>query len=80
MSLLRLQNAFVAALRVSPNTDFESLRARAVPEWDSVGQVELVTELEATFGVTLSTDDVFDLDSFVKAKEILGRHGVDVSS
>ena len=76
----RLKQAFAAALRVPLSTDFESLQAHAVPEWDSVGHMELISEIEATFGVTLSTDDVFDLDSFSKARQILIRHGVDIST
>ena len=79
MSLNRLQQAFVDALGVAADSDFETLHATAVPEWDSIGRMNLVLELERAFGVTLSTEDVFDLDSFARASEILRRHGVDLS-
>jgi len=79
VSIHRLRQAFIVALRVPEHTDFESLSASETVEWDSVGQMELVAEIEGAFGVTLTTDDMFDLDSFAKARQILGRHGVDLS-
>ena len=80
MSLNRLQQVFVAALGVSADCDFELLQAGTVPEWDSVGRMNLVLELERTFGITLSKEDVFDLDTFGRAREIVSRHGVDSST
>jgi len=49
---------------------------RTFPGWDSIAHMHLVAELEAGFDVMLDTDQVIDLSSFAKAKEILGVHGI----
>jgi hypothetical protein len=36
----------------------------------------LVAEIESSFDIMLGSDDVIDMSSFAKAKEILGTHGV----
>ena len=36
----------------------------------------LIAELENTFNVMLDTDDIIDLSSVAKAKEILAKHGI----
>ena len=40
----------------------------------------LVAEIENTFDIMLATDDVIDLSSFSKAKEILGKYGIQFKS
>jgi acyl carrier protein len=80
MSLTKLQQAFITALRVSPECDFESLSRGTTPEWESVAHMELVVELEQAFGVALSADDVFGLEDFRTARAILSRHGINVGA
>lgn len=50
-----------------------SLAYRAIPEWDSARQMELVAALEAEFGVALDPDDILDLQSFEKGRQILSQ-------
>lgn len=73
----RLREAFVEALGIDGDaTDWDSLAYRGVPEWDSVAHMQLVGEIEDVFDIMLETDDVIDMNSFTKAKEILGKYGV----
>ncbi len=76
MSLDTLKGAFVEALGLPAGFDVTALEYRAIPEWDSLAHLGLVTTVETTFDVMLDTDDVLDLDSFVACVEILERHGV----
>ena len=47
-------------------------------EWDSVGHMILINNLEDTFDIMMDTDDIVDLSSFVKGMEILAsRYGVE---
>lgn len=43
--------------------------------WDSVAHIALVTEIETAFRLELSPEDITELTSYSKAKEILERHG-----
>jgi acyl carrier protein len=53
------------------------LNYRDVPEWDSVGHMTLIAELERVFDIMMDTDDIIDLGSFEKGKEILGKYNVE---
>ena len=76
MTLTRLQQAFVTALRLPPDCEFETLARGRTPEWGSVAHMELVLELEAVFNVELSGDDVFALEDYRTSQAILARHGI----
>jgi acyl carrier protein len=54
----------------------EDLSYNTIPEWDSVGHMALIAELENTFDVMFETDDILGLSSVAKAAEILKRLGV----
>lgn len=44
--------------------------------WDSVAHIALVTELESGFDFEMSPEEITELTSYSKAKDILSRHGV----
>ena len=47
-------------------------------EWDSVGHMILINNLEDTFDIMMDTDDIVDLSSFAKGMEILAsRYGIE---
>lgn len=71
----KLRRAFVEALGIPADTDFENLTYRGIEQWDSVAHMQLVAEIESAFGVMLETDDVIGLSSYPKAREILTRLG-----
>ena len=80
MSIQKLKDAFAEALRLPPDSDFESLEYRGISSWDSVGHMQLVAEIEAAFDIMLETEDVLGMSSFVKAGEIVTRYGVDLNA
>jgi acyl carrier protein len=73
--LTRLQDAFVQALGISADTDFESIAYGSTQGWDSTAHMGLVAEIEVAFDIMLSSEEVIDLSSFQKAREIVSRHG-----
>ncbi len=46
--------------------------------WDSVGHMQLVAELEDAFDIMMDTDDIIDLSSYEKGKEILAKADYEV--
>jgi acyl carrier protein len=76
----QLKNAFSQALGLDASTAFENLAYGSTEGWDSVAHMGLVAEIENTFDIMLATDDVIDLSSFPKAKEILGKYGIQFKS
>lgn len=78
-SMEKLKNAFVQVLGVRPDDDFESMAYGLSPGWDSIAHMVLISEIETAFDIMLATDDVIGMSSFLKAKEIVARSGVDFS-
>lgn len=56
----------------------KTLKYQDIPAWDSVGHMGLIAQLEEQFGIMMEPDDIVDLSSFEKGKEILaGKYGVE---
>jgi len=52
------------------------LAYQSIPEWDSVGHMSLVAEIECTFDIRLDTDDIIGMSDVSKAIQIVQKHGV----
>jgi acyl carrier protein len=48
--------------------------------WDSVAHMKLIAAIENEFDIMLDTDDVIDMSSFKKAKEIIAKYGIEIES
>jgi acyl carrier protein len=72
----KLRRAFAAGLRLAESDVTDDLRYATSAGWDSVAHMALVAALDETFDIMLDTDDVIDLSSYGKAREILGKYGI----
>ena len=70
-------NAFVEALEVTPE-EAPALVYGESRAWDSVGHMTLVAALEDAFDIMMEMDDIIDLSSFAKGKEILRKYDVEI--
>ena len=73
---LKLKESFAEALNIDVNTVNVGLKYQAIPEWDSISHMMLISQIEEDFDISIDTDDVIDLSSFEKAIEILSKYGV----
>lgn len=55
-----------------------TLQYQGIKEWDSIGHMTLMSELEDAFNIELETDDIVDFSGYEKGKEILGKYGVEL--
>lgn len=72
----KLNTAFVEALQIDAVRVVDGLEYNSIKEWDSVAHMTLVAALEEQFDIMLDTDDIIDMSSVLKAKEILGKYDV----
>ncbi|WP_298864818.1 acyl carrier protein [uncultured Sulfitobacter sp.] len=72
----KLTDAFVEALQIKPEQVTDDLEYNSIKEWDSVAHMTLVAALEEQFDIMLDTDDIIDMSSVAKAKEILAKYDV----
>lgn len=73
----KLISAFAEALNVEKEIVNKDLKYQGIPEWDSISHMVLISEIEDIFDVEIDTDDVIDMSSFIKAKEILSKSGIE---
>ncbi|MBT80958.1 MAG: acyl carrier protein [Alteromonadaceae bacterium] len=72
----KLVQSFVQALGIGAEQVTDELTYNTIKEWDSTAHMILISELENTFDVMLDTDDIIDMSSVGKAKEILTKYDV----
>ena len=53
-----------------------SLLYQSVPNWDSVGHMEMISRLEEVFEITMEMDDIIDFSSYEEGKRILSKYGI----
>lgn len=61
----------VAEVEITDQTSNKTLEA-----WDSMNHVNLIMELEATFGVSISMEDALEMTDVATIKQVLAKHGV----
>lgn len=71
-----LEQVFADALGIDVRTVSDSLTYNSIPQWDSVAHMGLIAQLEDHYGVLLDTDDIIDMSSVAKAREILTKYEV----
>ena len=76
-NLEKYNDAFINALQVE-ESELAGLEYQSVSGWDSVGHMQLVAELEDAFDIMMDTDDIIDLSSYEKGKEIMKKYEVEV--
>jgi acyl carrier protein len=64
---------------IGESTLGEQLHYQSIPEWDSVGHMTLIAEIEEKFNITIEIDDIIDFSSYNKGKEILMKYGIHIS-
>lgn len=53
-----------------------NLKYQDVPEWDSVGHMGLMGNLEEAYNIEMEIDDIIDFSSYQKGKEILAKYKI----
>lgn len=75
-NLEKYNQAFLSALSITPDKLSDNLCYQDIEEWDSVGHMSLIAELEDTFNIMMDTDDIIDFNSYKKGMELLSKYGI----
>ncbi|MFM5499526.1 acyl carrier protein [Aeromonas sp. 602293] len=73
---IALEQVFAEALGLDIGSVSDELAYNSIPQWDSVAHMGLIAQLEDNYGVLLDTDDIIDMSSVGKARELLAKYGV----
>ena len=74
-NLEKLKKAFYEALEI-PLENINDELSYGAENWDSVAHLALVASIETEFDIMLTSNDVIDMSSFKKAKEILENYDI----
>ena len=72
-NLEKYNEAFCNSFEITEEK-LDGLKYQDVELWDSVGHMTLVANLEDAFDIMMETDDIIDLSSYEKGKEILTKN------
>lgn len=76
-NLEKYDKVFMENLEITVDK-LNGLQYQGTELWDSVGHMTLVAALEDAFDIMMETDDIVDLSSYEKGKEILSKnYGID---
>ena len=75
MSNIHVYNsAFINTFEISEKLD--KLKYNEIDEWDSIGHMNLIADLEEKFNITFETDDIVDFAHMLG--EILKRYKINL--
>lgn len=67
--------AFTTTMNIPSSEVKDSLTYQSIPEWDSMAHMRLVAEIDNSFNTMLDTEEILDMSSVKKTKEILSKYG-----
>ena len=76
-NLVKYNTAFTESFGIDESA-LDDLEYESIVEWDSVGHMGLMAEIEEAFDIQLEMDDVIDFGSYDKGKEILKKYKVEI--
>ena len=76
-NLEKYNEAFISSLEVKKEA-LQGLTYLGIEAWDSVGHMNLIAALEEAFDIMMDTDDIIDLSSYEKGKEILKKYEIEL--
>ena len=56
----KYENAFMESFDIEKSMLNEELKYESIPEWDSVGHMTMISNLEEVFDIVLEMDDIID--------------------
>jgi acyl carrier protein len=74
----KYNDAFVEVFGAKNEDLTDDYGKETVDEWDSVHQLSLVAQFEDAFDIMLDPEDIMDLTSYAKGKEILKKYEVEL--
>ena len=78
MSKGKYDDAFKIAFEIEDSKLGSELKYESIQEWDSIGHMSLIAELEDKFDISMEMDDIIDFSSYDKGKEILRKYKINL--
>lgn len=78
MNIEKYNEAFVHVFGAQTGDLNDNYGKDTVEEWDSVHQLSLVAELEEAFDIMFDPEDIMEMTSYAKGKELLKKYEIEL--
>ena len=68
--------AFIESFSIEKEGLTDSLEYDSIEEWDSIGHMTLIGNLEEVFDISMDMEDIIDFSSYMKGMILLAKYGV----
>lgn len=70
----KLKTIVIETLKISASDYSDDLAAGDIPQWDSIGHVNLLMAVEQGFGVAFDVTDAIDIESVSDLQDMLRKY------
>ena len=74
----KYNKAFMEVFDINEESLDSDIKYNSIPEWDSIGHMGLIAELEDSFEISMEMDDIIEFSSYVKVIEILKKYDIEI--
>ena len=78
-NLDKYNQCFIGSFSLDENALNNDIEYNSIPEWDSIGHMAMIAELEEVFSISMDIDDIIEFSSYKKGIEILVKYEVSIS-
>ena len=75
--LKKYEDVFIKSFSIEKKK-LKNLKYNDIPEWDSVGHMTMIANLEEEFSITFEMDDIIDFSSFKNGISILKKYKINI--
>ena len=76
-NLKKYNDVFIKSFEVSEDK-LNKLKYESIPQWDSVGHMAMIANLEEAFDIVFEMDDIIDFSSYEYGKKILKKYKIKI--
>ena len=76
-NLEKYNKIFIECFGVQESDLSDDLKYQSVEEWDSVGHMTMIADIEDAFEITLDIDDIIEFSSYSEGKILLSKYQVE---
>jgi|SaaInlStandDraft_6_1057023.scaffolds.fasta_scaffold450717_1 acyl carrier protein len=76
----QLKEVFATALDLETDEIEEDCTQDSLEDWDSLGHLNLISEIEKIFKVKVTMDEVMEMTTYAKVKKVVSDHLEKVSN